>query len=77
MKGWFLMDLLPAIFGVACLIELFIVLNVANILVNHCVPFSVITIFYAVGFILFFILLSLSLFFKYGGYLLCLVLFFQ
>lgn len=68
---------LSAIFGVACLIELFIVLNVANILINHCVSFSAFAIFCAVGFILFFILFSLSLFFEYGGYLLCLVLFFQ
>ena len=72
-----LLDLLPAIFGVACLIELFIVLNVANILIIHCVSFSAFAIFCAVGFILFFILLSLSLFFEYGGYLLCLVLLFQ
>ena len=31
-------------------------------LINHCVPFYVITIVYAVAFILFFILFSLSLF---------------
>lgn len=59
------------------LLGFFIVLNVANILINHCVSFSAFAIFCAVGFILFFILFSLSLFFEYGGYLLCLVLFFQ
>lgn len=59
---------LSEIFGIICLIELFIVWIVETILINHCVPFSVITIFYAVGFILFFILFSLSLFFKYGGF---------
>ena len=54
---------LSEIFGIICLIELFIFLIVETTLINHCVPFFVITIFYAVGSILFFILLSLSLFF--------------
>ena len=68
---------LSEIFGIICLIELFIVWIVETTLINHCVSFSVITIFYFVGSILFFILLSLSLFFKYGGSLLCLLSFFQ
>lgn len=68
---------LSDIFRIICLIELFIVWIVGTILINHCVSFSVIAIVYAVGFILFFILFSLSLFIEYGGSLLCLVSFFQ
>ena len=59
---------LSEIFGIICLIELFIFLIVETTLINHCVPFFVITIFYVVGSILFLIFLSLSLFFKYGGF---------
>ena len=59
---------LSEIFGIICLIELFIFWIVETILIDHCVPFFVFTIFYVVGSILFLILLSLSLFFKYGGF---------
>lgn len=58
---------LPDIFKIICLIEFFTVWIVLSILINHCVSFSVIAIVYAVGFILFFILFSLSLFIEYGG----------
>lgn len=55
---------LPDIFKVICLVELLIVWVVGTILINHCVSFSVITIFYAVGFVLNFILYCLALFLK-------------
>ena len=55
---------LPDIFKVICLVELLIVWVVGTILINHCVSFSVIIIFYAVGFVLNFILYCLALFLK-------------
>lgn len=55
---------LPDIFKVICLVELFIVWLVGSILIYYCVPLSNIIIFYAVGFILNFILYCLALFLK-------------